>query len=121
LAPIADLAAGSYSVTISGFFRHALQAVVDVVGSGFRLARDVAKAERRIAVGQATDIHAPPGTSPLCIDLCWRATPQALTDRSATSLKVTAFFFRARRLGLRGAYNRVRLMLCCYAKLLNNY
>src|SRR5471030_751617 len=63
--PYADLAAGSYSVTISGSFRHALQAVVDVAGSSgthqyfaanlstvvsgttarfrFRLARDVAK------------------------------------------------------------------------------
>ncbi|WP_213767049.1 glycosyltransferase [Caballeronia sp. dw_19] len=77
--PYADLAAGSYSVTISGFFRHALQAVVDVAGSSgthqyfvadlstlvsgtaarfrFTLAHDVAKVELRIAVGQATDIE----------------------------------------------------------------
>jgi len=76
--PYVDLAAGSYSVTISGSFRHAMQALVDVssagtqqyfvadlstVGSGtaarfrFRLAHDVANAELRIAVGQSTDIE----------------------------------------------------------------
>jgi len=64
---------------------------------------------------------APPGTSPLCTDLCWRVLPQALTHNSATSLKVTASFFRARRLALPSVYNRMRLILCSYATSLNIY